>query len=167
MSVFNQSKTFSYYPDSLDKVTEYFCNYFDDLGYQTTWTQMLSGGYDISIKNSNTFKAVLGMQTALKIKIQPQQTDILVEASVGIWGQQLIPSIISMFFFWPVIITQIWGLRKSSKLDDETMLVMEKALKQFCRPVEEKTDKMIFCTTCGSAFPEGTKYCSNDGTKLT
>jgi hypothetical protein len=53
---------------------------------------------------------------------------IAFEAGVGIFGQQAIPTIISMFFFWPVLLTQIWGLIQQSNLDDKAAEIVEKVI---------------------------------------
>lgn len=61
--------------------------------------------------NETYFKAVLGMRSALKVTLMHQTDGVLFDSNVGIYGQQAIPTVISMLFFWPVlIITQIWGL---------------------------------------------------------
>lgn len=50
------------------------------------------------------------MKTALKVNIIPNGNYIQITAGVGIFGQQAIPTVISMLFFWPVLITQISGM---------------------------------------------------------
>ena len=94
---------------------------FQNDGYEVAMDALSSGGYDISITKGGIFKAVLGMKTALKVTLLPQDNNIHFEAGVGIWGQQAIPTVISMLFFWPVLITQIWGMVEQSKLDDKAL----------------------------------------------
>ncbi|MEI6681007.1 MAG: hypothetical protein WCO44_00185 [Bacteroidota bacterium] len=40
---------------------------------------------------------------------------IFIEARVGVFGQQTIQKIISMLLFWPVTVTQIWGIHTTIK----------------------------------------------------
>ena len=94
---------------------------FQNDGYEVAMDALSSGGYDISITKGGIFKAVLGMKTALKVTLLPQGSNIHFEAGVGIWGQQAIPTVISMLFFWPVLLTQIWGMVEQSKLDDKAL----------------------------------------------
>ena len=101
-------------PTIANRIQEKFLND----GYEVAMDALSSGGYDISITKGGVFKAVLGMKTALKVTLLPQGSNIYFEAGVGIWGQQAIPTVISMLFFWPVLITQIWGMVEQSKLDD-------------------------------------------------
>ena len=75
------------------------------------------------------FKAVLGLKSALKVSLIPKDNAIAFEAGIGIFGQQAIPTIISMLFFWPVLITQIWGIVQQSKLDDKALEIAEEVLK--------------------------------------
>ena len=102
---------------------------FERDGYEVKVTELSTGGYDISITKGGVFKAVLGMKTALKITLTPlSDKSIAFEAGVGIFGQQAIPTIISMFFFWPVLLTQIWGLIQQSNLDDKAAEIVEKVI---------------------------------------
>ena len=102
---------------------------FQNDGYEVAMDALSSGGYDISITKGGVFKAILGMKTALKINLTPTSSkSIAFEAGVGIWGQQAIPTAISMLFFWPVLITQIWGLIQQSNLDDKAAEIVEKVI---------------------------------------
>ena len=103
--------------------------YFERDGYEVKVTELSTGGYDISITKGGVFKAVLGMKTALKITLTPlSDKSIAFEAGVGIFGQQAIPTIISVFFFWPVLLTQIWGLIQQSNLNDKAAEIVEKVI---------------------------------------
>mgnify|MGYP003301652503 CR=1 FL=1 len=104
-------------PTIANRIQEEFLND----GYEVAMDALSSGGYDISITKGGVFKAVLGMKTALKVTLLPQGSNIHFEAGVGIWGQQAIPTVISMLFFWPVLITQILGMVEQSKLDDKAL----------------------------------------------
>ena len=63
------------------------------------------------------------MKTALKVHIYPANEQIRVDAGVGIFGQQAVPTLISMFLFWPVLITQISGMIAQAKMDDKVMMI--------------------------------------------
>lgn len=102
-------------------IAEHIRDEFRNEGYDVNMDALSSGGYDISISKGGVFKAVLGMKTALKVTLLPQDNNINFTAGVGIWGQQAIPTIISMFFLWPVLLTQIWGMVEQSKLDDKAL----------------------------------------------
>ena len=74
-------------------------------------------------------KAIIGMKTALNIKIEPVANGTTVDAGVGIFGQQAIPTAITLLVFWPVIIAQVWNMAQESKLDEEAIRVTEESLK--------------------------------------
>lgn len=134
---------------------------------------LMSGGKDISITKGNLFKAVLGMRFALKVTLIPQESGVLFNANVGIYGQQAIPTVISMLFFWPVLITQIWGLVEQSSLDDRALALAEQAIAGGVTSSASTssftstfTGNHKFCTNCGAKLEGASKFCSNCGTKL-
>ena len=142
---------------------------FQNDGYDVSMDALSSGGYDISITKGGVFKAVLGMKTALKVTLLPQDNNIHFEAGIGIWGQQAIPTVISMLFFWPVLITQIWGMVEQSKLDDKALEIAQDVI---CINSPAGTSSSSsstggkFCTNCGASVSEQTKFCPECGIKL-
>ena len=143
---------------------------YDD--FEVNIESLMSGGVDISITKGNVFKAVLGMRSALKVTLIPQQTGVLFDANVGVFGQQAVPAVISMFFFWPVLITQIWGLVLQSSLDDRALAAAERVLGNQSykapTPNTQVTDAgtISFCPECGNKIEPGGKFCPNCGYKL-
>ena len=140
---------------------------FQNDGYEVSMDALSSGGYDISITKVGVFKAVLGMKTALKVTLLPQGQNANFEASVGIWGQQAIPTVISMLFFWPVIITQIWGMVEQAKLDDKALeIAMDVVSMNKNSNVEVAAPDSLgykFCTVCGTKNTESANFCSGCG----
>ncbi len=137
---------------------------FQSEGYEVTMDALSSGGYDISITKGGVFKAVLGMKTALKVILLPQSNNIHFEAGVGIWGQQVIPTIISMFFFWPILITQIWGMVEQSKLDDKALDIAKDVVYMNSNgATTTHSNGGMFCTDCGTQNAESAKFCSGCG----
>jgi hypothetical protein len=84
-------------------------------------------------------KAIIGMKTALNIKIEPVANGTTVDAGVGIFGQQAIPTAITLLVFWPVIIAQVWNMAHESKLDEEALGVAEESLKSHSEAPSEAT----------------------------
>ena len=72
-------------------------------------------------KKGNLFQAVLGMQTALKVKISSTSPHALVKMSIGLFGQQAIPTILTVAVWWPIAICQVAGLVKQYKMDQEVL----------------------------------------------
>ena len=89
----------------------------------------------------------------------------LFEAGVGIFGQQVIPTMIMLFVAWPVLLTQIWGLVQQSKLDDKALAIAEAVIRKSgsATPQAEIGDR--FCTKCGHKVLADAVYCSFCGTK--
>ncbi|MBQ8256400.1 MAG: zinc ribbon domain-containing protein [Bacteroidaceae bacterium] len=140
---------------------------FRNEGYEVAIDELSSGGYDISITKGGIFKAIMGMKTALKVTLLPQGNNIYFEAGVGIWGQQAIPTIISMLFFWPVLITQIWGMVEQSKLDDKALEIARDVVYMNAAGVNpEATNESKFCTNCGTKNGQNAKFCCGCGKAL-
>ena len=86
---------------------------------------------EIYITKGGLFKAILGLRSALKITMEPSRDgNIDFYAGVSIVKQQLIPTIITMTLFSPVVIAQIWGMIKQSKLDEKALEIAERTLYQ-------------------------------------
>lgn len=131
-------------------------------GHEVCIENLTNGGCDISISKGGIFKAVLGMKTALKVTLTPKLNGVLFDAHVGIFGQQVVPSLIMYFVFWPVIITQIVGLVKQSKMDDRALEAAQRAIISTSNATHSPSpDK--FCTNCGMKIDDAAKFCSRCG----
>ena len=170
MGTFKSSKIINGAPSLIPQAGRDVMNYFLSEGYDVTGNSLISGGYDISVSKGGMFKAVLGMKTALKITIMPQAGHIAVEAGIGVFGQQAIPTVISMLFFWPVLVTQLWGLVQQSHLDEKVIELVENSVKKNTAastgPSSSEATGKKFCTQCGTPNEEGAKFCKECGLRL-
>ena len=129
MGAFNSSKTVPYFVEDVAPVARDVMDHFEGQDFEVTETNIPAGGVQVSIRKGGTFKAIIGMKTALNIKIEPVANGTTVDAGVGIFGQQAIPTAITLLVFWPVIIAQVWNMAQESNLDDEALRVAEESLK--------------------------------------
>lgn len=130
MGLFKSTKLFCNVATHADAVANSLMSYMRYDGYEVDGVKLPSGDWDISIKKGDLFKAVLGLQTALKIKISSTVPHVYVKESVGIFGQQVIPTVLTVCVWWPFAIPQLWGMIQQSKLDE---LVMDKIQSEFNR----------------------------------
>jgi hypothetical protein len=107
MGTFNSSKTVPYFVEDVAPVAQDVVHHFEQQDFEVTETNIPAGGVQVSIRRGGTFKVIIGMKTALNIKIEPVANGTTVEAGVGIFGQQAIPTAITLLVFWPVLIAQI------------------------------------------------------------
>lgn len=176
MGTFNTKTTLISRSDLIPVIAERICQEFSADGYEIKKENLLSGGADISISKGGMFKAAMGLKTALKITLVPISTNsINFEAGVGIFGQQIVPTIITWFFAWPVLITQIWGLIKQSKLDDKALQIAQTVIAEeegnmspqsFSQNIKVSGSNSKFCTQCGTPLPPQARFCSNCGMQL-
>lgn len=164
MGVFQTKKVLYGSASLIPMIAEQIKQEFESEGYEVQADSLLSGGSDVFITKGGIFKAALGMRTALKVSLVPQDNSILFNASVGVFGQQAIPTVISMLFFWPVLITQIWGLVQQAQLDDKALKIAD----QIVYSQKESIDisSMKYCTHCGSQVPESAVFCFQCDTRL-
>lgn len=113
---------------NIPSIAEQIRKEFVTEGYEVRITEP-STGQEIYISKGGLFKAALGLRSALKITMKPSRDgNIDFYARVSIVKQQLIPTIITMTLFSPVVIAQIWGMIKQSKLDEKALEIAERVL---------------------------------------
>ena len=168
MGTFATKKILPGNPSLIPAIAEQIRTEFMAEQFEVQIDNLLSGGVDISISKGNLFKAVLGLKSALKVSLIPKDNAIAFEAGIGIFGQQAIPTIISMLFFWPVLITQIWGMVQQSKLDDKALEIAEVMIRNQSSSTisASNTGGRVFCTNCGHRNIKGAKFCSECGKAL-
>lgn len=165
MGTFNKQQILDGSPSLIPAIASRIEKEFSADGFTVQNQSLISGSSDISITKGNAFKAVLGMKTALKVTLRPQGSRILFDAGVGVFGQQAIPTVISMLFFWPVLITQIWGLVQQSKLDDKALEIAETVVHENGNSVAASLldQKHEFCVSCGKELPADSVFCPRCG----
>lgn len=172
MGAFNTTAVLQASPEIIPDIVVAIEEGFRKDGYDVKVDNLISGGADISIAKGDVFKAVLGMKSALKITLYPSSGNIRFEAGVGIFGQQAIPTIISMFFLWPVLLTQIWGMIKQSRLDDRALEIAQDVIStKSVSVIQDDTAKIAcdsrFCPHCGKQIEmKGARFCDGCGGKL-
>jgi hypothetical protein len=171
MGYFKSTRYFPIAMKDLAPVADDLEKHFQVKEFEVHKEPILTGGWHVDISKGGIFKAVLGMKTALKIEIEPSGSGTQAKAGIGIFGSQVVPTVIMWYFLWPVLLTQIWGLVQQSRLDDEALSVLEESLKAHTGATvassltalssEQKNGK--FCTSCGQSVPASAKFCSTCG----
>ena len=165
MSTFKTNKLLYGNPVLINKISNEIAQHFSSEGYEVSNQSLVSGGREISITKGGLFKAVLGMKTALKISLVPEDNKIRFNAGVGIFGQQVIPTILTLFVAWPVLITQIWGIVQQSKLDDQALEIAENVIYND-NQANYTTHATIFCPNDGARIPADSRHCPYCGTAV-
>jgi hypothetical protein len=169
MGIFKASKEFGITVADLGPVAEAVMQHFREHGYEVSGERTILQGWDISLHKGNAFKAVLGLQSALKIQIETAGTITQVRVGIGIFGQQAIPTAISMLVFWPVLVTQILGLVSQARLDQEAMDVVEQELERCATGMSRAMAGGAyhpFCTACGGHLSAEMRFCPKCGAAI-
>lgn len=169
MGTFNTKKTLFASPALIPVIAEQLVKEFQSDGYEVVSESLISGGADVSISKGGLFKSVIGMKTALKISLVPQNSVIKFDAGVGIFGKQIVPTLVMWYVAWPVLLTQIWGLIKQSQLDDKALAIAEKVIAEKGSSLIESDATITghkFCTSCGTKNVESANFCCGCGKPL-
>ena len=130
MGAFTTKKTLYGNASQIPSVAEKIRKAFVAEGYEVR-VDNPDRGQEIYITKGGLFKAALGLRSALKVIMKPSRDgNINFEAGVSVLKQQYVPTVITMCFFSPVVIAQIWGMIKQSKLDEKAVAIAERALYQ-------------------------------------
>ena len=129
MGPFNSSHTVPYHVEDLAPVAQDVMRHFEQQEFEVTTADIPAGGVQVSIRRGGTFKAIIGLRSALNVKIESQANGTRLQAGVGIFGQQAIPTAITLLVFWPVVVAQVWNMAQEAKLDEEALGVAEESLR--------------------------------------
>ena len=128
MGAFSTKKTLYGATARIPQVAEKIRQAFVNEGYEVRIEEPAMGE-KIFISKGGLFKAALGLRTALEITMKPDKAgNIAFKAGISVVKQQLIPTLITMFVFSPVVIAQVWGMVKQSKLDERALEIAEREL---------------------------------------
>lgn len=168
MGTFNTHKIINADPSLIPAMADKITGHFRSQGYDVDVQVSELGTYDISLTKGGMFKAVLGLKTALKVILKPESDRVSFDAGIGIFGQQLIPTLIMYFVAWPVLLTQIWGMVQQANLDDTALMLAESVVPatSSASKVVEPTSISSFCPNCGGKCEAGMRFCSYCGEKL-
>lgn len=125
-----------------------------------------------SLSKGGIFKTVLGMKTALNVELTRMQGGVSISAKIGMFGQQAIPTVITLFVAWPVVLTQIGGMIQQSQLDEKVIGMLEEEIRsEESGRVTETIDvaaqrETKFCTACGQKVSSSARFCSSCGHAL-
>lgn len=177
MGTFNTKQLIDCSPTLIPQMADSIKSEFQKEGYDVERTKLSNGGYDISISKGGVFKAIVGLRTALKITLMPQGSNYIdFEAGIGIWGQQVVPTLVMWFVTWPVMLTQLWGMVKQSQLDDKALAIVlavrNKANSATLNTapattlIAPPTSSHKFCIACGHKNEAEARFCCACGNKL-
>ena len=171
MSLFGEQRTFPKSLPDLQPVIRDFVEYFHLKDYEVDVTPRVAGGRDISLTKGGIFKAVCGLRTALKMEVETRNNTTWVRLSVGLFGRELIPSAISLLVFWPILVTQIWGLVRQANLNDEAFREFSVCLDRHAGylPTPSATVAAPTAAVCGEChcnLPLKAAFCPHCGAKV-
>lgn len=173
MSAFKSEKTIHVSVPDLAPVSAELAAHFRERGFQVEENET-DAGWEVSITKGGMFKASVGLKIGLNITISPQAHSTLVRTAAGVFGRQAVPTALSMFIAWPVLLTQAWGVINQAGLNKEAVSVVELSLARHARlaqagaahpspatvPAQRAgADGHAFCTNCGREQHTDARFC--------
>lgn len=126
MGIFKSSKILYGNSGLISTIATEIASEFRSEGYDVDTVVSSNGWKEISITKGGLFKRCLGMRTAMKVILYPHKGHIKLETEPSIFGNQVIPVILVASGLWIVLLPQIWGLVRQSKLDDKALEIAER-----------------------------------------
>ena len=168
MVTFYTHKIINAEPSLILAMANKITDYFKAQGYEVDVQVSYLGTYDISLTKVGMFKAALGLKTALKVTLKSDLDEVSFDAGIGIFGQQLIPALMTFLLAWPVLLTQIWGIVQQSNIDDKALMLGESVIpsNSIVRKPVEPTSISSFCRNCGDKHDVNMRFCPFCGVKL-
>lgn len=184
MNPFKSEKLIPISVPDLGPVAQEVKAHFEQRGYQVECQQASPGAWEIGITRGGMFKAAMGLKSAMKVRLEAVDAGTMVRARVGIFGKQVLPTMITMLVLWQMIFVQAWELIREAALDDEAVRVVEVSLTRHQRaagasgaagdevaadaeaPDAEAPAQAAAaapCTGCGSDVDEPARFCPHCG----
>lgn len=128
MGPFESKKVIYGNPSRIPFIAEEIRKSFQSEGFEVRIVDPSSGN-EIYITKGGLFKAVLGLRSALKVTMKANREGYIdFKAGISIVRQQLIPTLITICVFSPVVIAQIWGMIRQSRLDEKALAIAESSV---------------------------------------
>lgn len=183
MGAFKSEKMLYGDPKYISDIGNAICESFKRDSFDVVIVELVSGGVIISLSKGNMLKSLIGMTSALEVKIVPKDGNIFIKAAVA---QQVVLAIITALIFLPLIIPQILGMVRHSKLGNKAVEIAEAELASLqCMELENtkeytavpenlkvtntqeiKENSVRFCTSCGTKIEDDSQFCPKCGAEL-
>lgn len=160
MSIFKSTQVVPVVVADLASVAQVVAREYEDRGYTVHVASQEPGCQEIGITQGGLFKSVLGLKTALRLRIETVGGATRIDAGIGLLESQAVPTAVTMLVFWPALVTQSWGLVQQHKLDQEAVAMIEAALRKAA------AGSAHFCNQCGAKVEAGARFCSHCGQTL-
>ena len=179
MGLLSSTRFFPVQDVDLERLAQDVMAHFRADGYRVAGERTLAGAWHISLSKGNIFKMIAGMSTALKLDLERSPGGVTAKTSVGLFGQQAVPTALSLVVYPPLVLAQVWGLVQQHKLDEAALMCVEQRLYastaksatsgartatvqatihevtlRFCPKCGRRLESELrFCTTCGAPVP--------------
>ena len=167
MGAFESERDYPISLADLKPVAEDVTQHFQEQGYSVNVIKTQNYGYQLSLTKGGSFKAVLGLQSALNITIEPSSKGTYAHAGIGIWGKEALPGMVAAFVAWPVLLTQIWGLVQQSQLDVVALDAIGASLQAHAERLDDQAGApAYYCTNCGARVTGAATACPKCGARF-
>jgi hypothetical protein len=160
MGIFKSSRIVPIAVADLGPIAQAVAQKLRQRGFDVHCTAISSHCQELGIHKGGLFKAVMGLKTALRMRLETVGETTRIGVSIGLLETQVVPVAIGMLVFWPALVIQSWGLVQQHKLDDEAIALIECSLRKAAE------DFPRFCPQCGGAIKASARLCQGCGCEL-
>lgn len=154
----NYETTASFIPYAIAHIREVFSSEHE--GFDVNQKMASYNKAVLEVTKGNLVKKIVGLKQGLEIVLESDNEQVTVRVKGTVLKDQLIPTLLTLFVTWPVLIPQIVGLIKQSGLDEKAIGVIDTAYAYY------KCLHPTYCTHCGGEITGNPEVCPHCGTRL-
>jgi len=132
-----------------------------------------SQGFMLQAKQNDSWKKVIGMDSAIQIQLIPAGDMLSIDIGSGKWVDKAGAATIGMLIFAPLAITAAIGAWNQNKLPNEIFNFVEQFIMSGGKTISVSVNTgsaiqqgEVMCPNCHTANPSDSKFCVSCGTKL-
>lgn len=130
--------------------------------------------YFIQARQTEGWKAFVGMDRAIQVRLSVYQDMLTVDLGAGRWVDKLGAATVGYIIFAPLLITAVIGAIGQQKLPQEifdfvqrfTFLGKPMDMRDFVEVGPPPKGEQTCCAQCGMPLPDGAKFCPNCGNNV-
>ena len=141
---------------------------------ETEGVSQSESSYFIQARQTESWKKFVGMDQAIQVRLSVYGGMLTVDLGAGRWVDKLGAAVVGSIVFAPLMITAAIGAIDQQKLPQEifdfvqryTFLGKPLDINDFApkeEPVQPEAPAQARCAACGTALPEGAKFCPECG----
>lgn len=116
---------------NIDHLGVHLTNWLDGEGFQSQSLRGQDNSVIIQTRKRGAWRNVLGMSSALTVRMQNLDDNLRVEMTAAKWIDKALVGTISTLVFWPTLITTAYGAWEQMKLPDRIFAEIDQYVQEW------------------------------------